>query len=61
MSSSSPTGVPQVHPPFPFTGTTHKVEFGLGRSQLLPEDIKATQDMKNSANICQVCWRVLGR
>ena len=36
--------------PFPFTGTISKVDFKLGPSQLLPEDNKAAQDMKNNAD-----------
>ena len=34
--------------PFPFTGTISKVDFKLGPSQMLPEDSKAAQDMKNN-------------
>jgi hypothetical protein len=36
--------------PFPFTGTINKVDFTLGPSQLMPEDSKAAQDMKDDAN-----------
>ena len=36
--------------PFPFTGTISKVDFKLGPSQMLPEDSKAAQDMKNNVN-----------
>jgi len=36
--------------PFSFTGTIEKVGFNLGPSQLLPEDHKAAQDMKDNAN-----------
>ena len=36
--------------PFPFTGTISKVNFKLGPPQMLPEDIKAAQDMKNNMN-----------
>jgi len=34
--------------PFPFTGTISKVDFKLGPPQILPEDSKAMQDMKNN-------------
>ena len=36
--------------PFPFTGTISKVDFKLGPPQMLPEDSKAAQDMKNNLN-----------
>jgi arylsulfatase len=36
--------------PFPFTGTIHTVGFKLGPSELMPEDHKAAQDMKDNAN-----------
>ena len=36
--------------PFPFTGTVEKVGFKLGPSQMLPEDHKAAQEMKDNAN-----------
>jgi arylsulfatase len=36
--------------PFPFTGTINTVGFKLGPSELMPEDHKATQDMKDNAN-----------
>ena len=36
--------------PFPFTGTISKVGFKLGPPQMLPEDSKAAQDMKNNAD-----------
>jgi arylsulfatase A-like enzyme len=36
--------------PFRFTGTLSKVSFKLGPSELLPEDHKASQGMKDNAN-----------
>ena len=36
--------------PFPFTGTISKVDFKLGPPQMLPEDNKAAQEMKNNAD-----------
>ncbi len=36
--------------PFRFTGTISKVDFKLGPSQMLPEDHKAVQDMKDNVN-----------
>ena len=36
--------------PFPFTGTISKVDFKLGPPQMLPEDRKAAQEMKNNAD-----------
>jgi hypothetical protein len=36
--------------PFPFTGTINTVGFKLGPSELMPEDHKAAQDMKDNAN-----------
>ena len=36
--------------PFRFTGTINKVGFRLGPSELLPEDHKAAQDMKDNVN-----------
>jgi hypothetical protein len=36
--------------PFPFTGTISKVDFKLGPSQMLPEDNKAAQEMKDNAD-----------
>jgi len=36
--------------PFPFIGTIEKVGFTLGPSQLLPEDHKAVQGMKENTN-----------
>ena len=36
--------------PFRFTGTINKVDFKLGPSQMLPEDHKAAQEMKDNAN-----------
>jgi len=36
--------------PFPFTGTISKVNFKLGPPQMLPEDNKAAQEMKNNAD-----------
>ena len=36
--------------PFPFTGTISKVDFKLGPPQMLPEDSKAAQEMKNNAD-----------
>jgi hypothetical protein len=36
--------------PFPFTGTISKVHFKLGPSQMLPEDAKAAQEMKDNVN-----------
>ena len=36
--------------PFPFTGTISKVGFKLGPSQMLPEDAKAAQEMKDNVN-----------
>ena len=36
--------------PFPFTGTISKVDFKLGPAQMLPEDNKAAQDMKDNMN-----------
>ena len=36
--------------PFPFTGTISKVDFKLGPSQMLPEDNKAAQEMKDNMN-----------
>jgi arylsulfatase A-like enzyme len=36
--------------PFPFTGTIENVKFKLGQSQLLAEDHKAVQDMKDRTN-----------
>ena len=35
---------------FPFTGTISKVDFKLGPPQMLPEDNKAVQDMKDNTN-----------
>ena len=34
--------------PFPFTGTISKVDFKLGPSQMLSEDSKAAEEMKNN-------------
>ena len=36
--------------PFPFTGTISKVNFKLGPPQILPEDNKAAQEMKDNAD-----------
>ena len=36
--------------PFPFTGTISKVDFKLGPPQMLPEDNKAAQEMKDNAD-----------
>jgi hypothetical protein len=36
--------------PFSFTGTISKVDFKLGPSQMLPEDNKAAQEMKDNAD-----------
>jgi arylsulfatase A-like enzyme len=36
--------------PFPFTGTIKTVGFKLGPSELMPEDHKAAQDMKDNVN-----------
>ncbi|MEZ5827399.1 MAG: arylsulfatase [Hyphomicrobiales bacterium] len=36
--------------PFPFTGTIENVKFNLGPSQLMPDDHKAAQEMKNNAD-----------
>jgi hypothetical protein len=36
--------------PFPFTGTISKVDFKLGPPQMLPEDHKAAQEMKDNAD-----------
>ena len=46
----TPVDDADYHVPFRFTGTLKKVSFKLGPSELLPEDHKAAQDMKDNVN-----------